>query len=246
MGLKLKRRKRQRGIGRLIQAGDRTMTFVADAPRGRRGGTALPSMEEIEAALEQVPEDLSWEWAAHRLIPIFERGYGEGIDGDPMINAVTPLGIGIGFGIDFGPVFGRVTRSMALRWEASVGQLHRAAFAHLADAVAVVSGADLQTVVHRGHLFRALGTPAGWASSVILAGETELVRIFGVRDAIFTAPSRGSLLAFGTGTPSHAVEEMTWALESMDPNPLGLEPFELTDGVLRWTGLDEGGPAEVH
>lgn len=246
MGLKLKRGKPHHGIGRLIHAGDRTMTFVADEPRGERGGPALPSMEEIEAALEQVPEELSWEWASRRLIPIFERGYGEGIDGDPMINAVTPLGVGIGFGIDFGPVFGRVTRSMALRWEASVEQLRRAAFAHLADTAATVTGADLQTVVHRGHLFRALGTPAGWASSVVLAAEAELVRIFGVRDAIFTAPSRGSLLAFGPGTPAHAVEEVTWALESMDPNPLGLEPFELTDGALRWAGLDDGGPVEVR
>lgn len=246
MGLKLKRTKQHGGIGRLIHAGDRTMTFVADAPRGKRGGTTLPSMEEIEAALEQVPEELSWEWASRRLIPIFERGYGEGIDGDPMINTVTPLGVGIGFGIDFGPVFGRVTRSMALRWEASVEQLHRAAFAHLADTVATVTGADLQTVVHRGHLFRALGTPAGWASSVVLAGEAELVRIFGVGSATFTAPCRSSLIAFGPATPAHAVEEVTWALESMDPNPLGLQPFELTDGVLRWTGLDEGGLAEVH
>jgi hypothetical protein len=67
-----------------------------------------------------------------------------------------------------------------------------------------------------------------------------------VRDAIFTVPARNSLLAFGPGTPARAVQEVTWALESMDPNPLELEPFELTDGALRWAGLDDDWAAEVR
>lgn len=212
------------------------MTFVEDAS-GRDDRIELPSMEEIEAALSVVPEEIGWDWASPRLIPLFERGYGEGVPGDPMINVLTPLGIGIGFGIDFGPVIGRVTTSMARRWEASAEQIERAAFDHLAEAVRDIWPADVQIVVVQGHLFRALGRPAGWASSVILAGEAELIRIFGVRRAFFTAPSRNSLLAFGPGTPPRVVADISVQLEAMDPHPLELAPFVLHDGVLHWEGM---------
>jgi predicted DNA-binding protein (UPF0251 family) len=67
MGLKLKRRKQRRRVGRLIHAGDRTMTFVASGPPDEHEGAVLPSDEEIEAALGQVPEELTWEWASRRL-----------------------------------------------------------------------------------------------------------------------------------------------------------------------------------
>ena len=93
-------------------------------------------------------------------------------------------------------------------------------------------------MVHRGHFFRVLGRPDGWASSIVLAGEIELARIFGAGDAIFTAPARSSLLAFAPATPARVVAEVTFQLESVDPHPLGLDPFVMEDGVLRWQGLD--------
>lgn len=213
------------------------MTFVHEPDDDEIDAVELRSDEEIDAALNAAPDELSWEWARSRLIPLFERGYGEGINGDPMVNSVTHLGVGVGYGIDFGPVFGRVTQSMAQRWEASVEQIEHAAFAHLAEVVATVGRGDLQTVVHRGHFFRALGKPGGWASSIVLADASELIRIFGTRDALFVTPARNSLLAFGPGTPAHAVADLTIHLESMDPHPLQLDPFVMEDGILRWEGL---------
>ena len=71
------------------------MTFVP-ADDELQDGIELPSLEEIEAALRNVPDDLTWEWAAARLVPLFERGYGEGASGDPMVNTVSHLGVGIG------------------------------------------------------------------------------------------------------------------------------------------------------
>jgi hypothetical protein len=240
MGISRHRRKPKQQAAQpraLIRAGDRTMTFVHD--EDEPDVAQLPSTEEIEAAFSALPDELSWDWAAPRLIPIFERGYGEGVAGDPMVNTVSRLGVGIGFGIDFGPVFGRVTHTMARRWEASLEQIEHAAFEHLARVAATLSRSDLQSVVHRGHFCRALGTPAGWASSIILAGEAELSRIFGVRDGVFTVPARNSLLAFGAGTPARAVAEVTFRFESLDPHPLQLDPFWMEDGVLRWEGLDQ-------
>ena len=223
---------------RVLRAGDRVMTFIPPADGDDSDGVERPTEEEVQAALEGVPDELSWEWAAPRLIPLFERGYTEGVTGDPMINTPTNLGVGIGFGIDFGPAFGRVTRSMAQRWEASVEQIEHAAFAHLAEVAAAVTRADLQTVVHQGHFFRALGVPPGWASSVVLAGGDELMRIFGTRDAIFTTPSRGALLAFAPATPPGAIAEITVGLEQADPHPLLLDAFVLEDGELRWGGME--------
>lgn len=210
------------------------MTFVRDAASAEDDVT--PSDEEIEAALATLPEELDWEWSAGRLIPVFERGYGEGVTGDPMLNTVTPLGVGIGFGIDLGPMIARVTRSMGQRWEASLDQIERAAFAHLAEVVAGVGPSDVQRIVVQGHFFRALTVPLGWSSSVVLAGETELIRIFGTRDAVFTAPTRHSLLAFGPGTPPRAIVQITIECEVQDPHPLQLDPFLMADGVLQWEG----------
>lgn len=235
MKMKLRRRKaRKQRSHRLIRAGDRTMTFVQSADGDEDGFE--PSIQEIEAAIAEVPDELDWEWSSRRLIPVFERGYAEGVTGDPMINSVTSLGIGIGFGIDLGPMVGRVTRSMCQRWEASVDQLERAAFAHLAEAVAGINPSDVQPIVLQGHFFRALTVPLGWASSVILAGEPELIRIFGTRDAFFTAPTRHTLLAFGPGTPTRVVAGITVECELQDPHPLQLDPFLLQDGLLLWEG----------
>jgi hypothetical protein len=245
MGLKLRtRKKHRRRAQRLIRAGDRTMTFVDDADDAR-DGVDVPSMDEVNAALAQVPEDLNWDWASRRLIPLFERGYAEGVSGDPMVNSVTHLGVGVGYGIDFGPCVGRLTRSMAQRWEASLEQIEHAAFAHLAEVAAGVVSGDLQSVVHQGHFFRVLGQPEGWASSVVLAGDAELIRIFGVRDAVFTAPARHCLVAFAPGTPARVVAELTVQLESMEPHPLVLDPFILEDGRLRWDGLADEEPMEL-
>lgn len=221
------------------------MTFVSDLDPHDDDGVELPSMEEIEAALAEVPDELGWDWVSRRLIPLFERGYGEGASGDPMVNSVSHLGVGVGYGIDFGPCIGRVTRSMAQRWEASLEQIEHAAFAHLREVVAGVGRSDLQSVVHRGHFFRALGRPHGWASSVILAGDAELIRIFGVRDAIFTVPARNCLLVFGPGTPPRAVAEVTVQSELMDPHPLGIDAFVMEEGVLRWGGLADEEPLET-
>lgn len=235
MKMKLRRRKaRKQRSHRLIRAGDRTMTFVQDAHAPDDG--LQPSMEEIEAALTKLPDELDWEWSRGRLIPVFERGYGEGVTGDPMVNTVTQLGVGIGFGIDLGPMVARVTRSMGQRWEASVEQIERAAFAHLAEVVAGVGPSDVQPIVLQGHFFRALTVPLGWSSSVILAGASELIRIFGTRDAFFTAPTRHTLLAFGLGTPTRVVAQITIECELEDPHPLQLDPFLLEDGLLQWEG----------
>lgn len=213
------------------------MTFVQDA--GGEGDGVHPSDEEIDAALAELPEELDWEWSRPRLIPLFERGYAEGVTGDPMLNTATALGVGIGFGIDLGPMIARVTRSMAQRWEASLEQIERAAFAHLAEIVAAIGPSDVQPIVVQGHFFRALTVPLGWASSVVLAGDAELTRIFRTRDAVFTAPTRQSLLAFGPGTPARAAAQITIECELQDPHPLQLDPFLMVDGVLQWEGALE-------
>lgn len=212
---------------------------AASAPED--DGVVVPSAEEIQAALDAMPADLSWDWAAPRLVPVFERGYVDGTPGEPLLNTLAPVGVGIGFAIDMGPILARVSRSLAARWEASVEQIERAAFAHLAEVARTVTARDVQPFVYRGHLVRGLGEPGGWSSSLLLDGAATLCRIFGPHDQVFTAPSRGNLLAFDAATPGRAIVDVTLAFEGLDPNPLELDPFSLVDGTLTWDGLESEG-----
>jgi hypothetical protein len=131
---------------------------------------------------------------------------------------------------------------MAERWEAHVEQIEAAAFAHLHDAAGKLSRRNLQYAVHHGHMLHALPEPAGWASSVILAGEETVKRIFGAHDQVFTMPTRNVILSFDASVPAPVIADVTFGLEEMDPHPLRLDPFTLTDGKLTWQGLMASAP----
>jgi len=233
------RRKGQRRLPRRLDVGDGRSAILSDAYRAQQptAGTAMPTERELRDALRSIPDDLTWDWARPRFTPLFERADGSGIDGDPQLHAVTSLGVAVGFGVEVGPTFARVTASMAARWEASVGQIEAAAFAHLAEEIRAVGPKDLQHVVHRGHMTRCLPAPGGWASSAILAGDDEIRRIFGPHDQVFTAPSRNALLSFDAGVPMPVVLDLTAMLEEADPHPLLIDPFVLRGGRLTWMGL---------
>ena len=206
---------------------------------GAGGGVVVPTEREIRSALQELPEDLSWEWARPRLAPLFERPGSGSVNGDPRVHALTSLGIAVGFGIEVDPIFVAVTESMARRWEATVEQIRAAAFARLEAVSDALGPQHLQHAVQHGYLIRALGEPGGWASSVILAGVTAIERIFGPQDQVFTTPARNQLLSFDAQTPARAIGEITVGLEELDPHPLLLDPFVLHDGLLTWEGLAE-------
>lgn len=221
-----------------IRAGKRTATLSPEfRAQQARPGESIPTEGELRRAIASVPEDFSWDWARSRVVPLFERGGAEGTPGDPMINTRSQLGVGIGFGVEIGPMFARVTKSMAERWEASVEQIEHVAFENLQRAVSKVDRRDLQPAVFNGHMLRGLPEPQGWASSVILAGESEVMRIFGSEDQVFTAPGRNVLLAFDGTIPARALMEVTVAWEETDAHPLLLDPFVLRDGTLSWAGM---------
>lgn len=222
-----------------VTAGGHVLTF-SDAYRSQEAmpGVLVPSEDEVIAAFDGVPADLTWEWAAPRLTPLFERGDGARIPGDPNVNVVTPLGVAIGFGVEIGPTFARVTRSMLQRWEARLEQVETAAFEHLGRVAAGLTRSDVQHAVYRGHLMHALVEPGGWASSVILAGEAVLTRIFGDHAQTLAVPTRNQLVSFDATTPLGVVFDVCELQEMSDPHPLRLEPFFLQDGELRWAGRD--------
>lgn len=237
---------RRNGRNRLpatIKAGKSNATLSPEFRARRAGpGESIPTEREIRDAISSVPEDFAWDWARSRIVPLFERGGSEGTVGDPMINVLTSLGVGIGFGVEIGPMFARVTKSMSERWEASVEQIEHVAFENLQRAVGDVDRRDLQPAVFNGHMLRALPSPSGWASSVMLAGEAQVTRIFGDHDQIFTAPTRNALVSFGAQVPMRAVMDVTVGFEELDPHALMLEPFFLRDGRLSWSGTfpDDG------
>lgn len=231
------RRKGRNRLPATISIGNMSATLSPEfQARQPTPGASVPTERELHDALATIPDDFDWEWARTRLVPLFERGGAEGTVGDPMINALTSLGVGIGFGIEIGPMLARVTKSMAQRWETSVEQIEHAAFDNLQRAVAEVDRRVLQPAVFNGHMLRALPNPQGWASSVILAGEDAVTRIFGHQDQVFTTPTRNVLVAFDAQVPMRAVMQATMGLEELDPHPLMLEPFLLREGHLIWSG----------
>lgn len=195
----------------------------------------MPGRRELRRAIKQIPDRLDWDWARDRLVPAFERPGFEPNPLDPRLLTVVPPGVTIGFGIDLGPALAKVSEQMSSQWESSLEQIQEAAFEHLRATTASLDAKAVEKANFGGHLIRVMRLPDGWASSILLV-QDELMRIFGDHDQVFTAPARSVLFSFPIRTPSRAVAEITIDLEEIDPHPLLLDPFVLTNGTLLWEG----------
>ena len=105
-----KHRRRGRNRLRATFSSGKVRASLSSEFRARRAtpGTSIPHQRELLDVLATIPDDFDWDWARTRLVPLFERGGVQGTVGDPMINALTSLGVGIGFGVEIGPMLARV------------------------------------------------------------------------------------------------------------------------------------------
>lgn len=187
--------------------------------------------------MDAIPADLGWEWARERVVPVLERPGADPMPDDPYLSAVADSGVPYGFGIDLGAIFARVTRGLADRWERDQATVRDVALANLRRRL-FDEDPDFEVPSHTDGalVVRALQTPQGFASSVILVPDA-LKRIFGAADQVFTTPCRPLLLAFPIETPSEAIAALTEEAERLDPNPFYLDPFRLVAGRLTWNGV---------
>jgi hypothetical protein len=200
-------------------------------------GVVTPTRRELKHAMDSIPDDLSWEWAKERLVPVLERPGSDPFPQDPQLSAVADCGVSYGFGIEIGPGFARVNRGMATRWDRPDEVIRDVALANLRRRL-YDEDPTFETVdVPKGAVVvRLLTKPQGFASSVLLVPDA-LRRIFGDADQVFTAPSRPVLLAFPPDATADEIELVTREMEELDQHPLLLDPFRLTGGQLRWDGL---------
>jgi hypothetical protein len=199
-------------------------------------GTSQPSAREIARAMDTIPTDINWTWASERLVPLLERPGADPMPENPQLVATADCGVSYGFGMDLGPLFARVTRSLADRWERDEATIRDVALANLRRRL-YDDAPDFEVPSNPGDalVVRALKTPEGFASSVVLVPDA-LKRIFGDEDLILAAPCRPLLLAFPIDTPAEVIDSLTQEAEKLDPNPLYLDPFRLVGGRLRWDG----------
>ena len=230
---------RRQGRGRTSAGYDYAPTEAYRSWKAPKG-VITPSTRDIARAMDAIPADMAWEWSQPRLVPVLERPGSDPMPDNPHIKAIADCGIGYGFGLEIGPMFARVTRQMANRWERSDDTIRDVALANLRRRLAVDDpGFEVPERADEALVVRALRTPEGFATSVLLVPDA-LKRIFGHADQIFTAPARPMLLGFAGDTPPEVVEVMTAEAERLDPHPLRLHPFRLTDGRLTWDGRVRG------
>jgi uncharacterized protein YtpQ (UPF0354 family) len=207
----------------------------------RKMARILRDDREFRRAAARMPRPVAWDWAKPRLMPLLAQPC---IDtpGEERIRTVADLGPAIEFGIDLGGHFPIVDRVVAERWECTVEQLRDAALANLERRAAAVPSSAVQTAVMSGRRFGMLRSPAGCASSILLA-PAHLRRLFGEQDQMLAAPGRHTLVSFSLDVPELAAAEIAVDLEMNELTPLFLAPFYLIGGQLIW---DEPGEIDAE
>jgi len=206
----------------------------------RKMARILRDDREFRRAAARMPRPVPWDWAKPRLMPLLAQPCID-LPGEERIRTAADLGPAIEFGIDLCGHFPIVDRVVAERWECTSDQLRAAALANLERRAATVPTSAVQTAVMSGRRFGMLRSPAGCASSILLAPD-HLRRLFGGQDQMLAAPGRHTLVSFSLDVPELAAAEIAIDLELDELTPLFLAPFYLIGGELLW---DEPGDIDA-
>jgi hypothetical protein len=180
--------------------------------------------EEIAAAMAGLPDDLSWEWAAPRVLPVFQRvrPYPPGSP-DPVVR-VLPPGLPVSLGVDLGLVHATVSEAMVERWSLPVADITAQAMVNLHERAAGVAPEQIVWGDVGGVRTGLLQTGRSIGSSLVLA-PLELARILGDAPRLLIAPMRDLLVAL----PPDELELAAWLFTEIatdDPNHLPARIFE--------------------
>jgi hypothetical protein len=212
--LRRERRKREKRSRR-----DRWQMTVheSDWPVGPNIVSATP--EEVMSAMEELPEELTWDVVGPLLVPLFERvrPYPPGVP--PPLQAIVPPGVPIGFGVDIGPAFITVSQSLAEGWKTSPADLAARAMANLHAFAAEVSAEEVVDGPVGDIDVAGLQTQRGIGSALVLA-PSELGRIFGTQPRCFIAPMRDLLIGLPADVDPALAAWLYAEIASQDPNCL--------------------------
>jgi hypothetical protein len=190
-----------------------------------------PSVEEVLAALETMPEELTWDRIASEVVPLFQRVRPYHASMPEQLRVVVPPGLTVGFGVDIGPAFISVSPDMAEHWGVQPDLILRRALANLEARMAGVRPRD----VHDGTIgevpVRILQSPTGSASTYVLVPQA-LGRIIGRHRQLLLAPMRNLLVSLPITADRDFAAWLFDEIAAQDPNCLAPAAFVVGDGRL--------------
>ena len=197
-----------------------------------------PSVEEVLAALETMPQELTWDQIAPEVVPLFQRVRPYHASMPEQLRVVVPPGLTVGFGVDIGPAFITVSPEMAQEWGVPADEILGRALVNLEARMAGVRPRD----VHDGSIgdvpVRILQSPTGSASTYVLVPEA-LGRILGRHRQLVLAPMRNLLMSLPITADRDFAAWLFDEIAAQDPNCLAPAAFVIGDGQLALEPLGE-------
>ena len=189
------------------------------------------SLDEVLAAIEELPSELTWESIAQDVVPLFQRVRPYDPSMPEQLRVVMPPGLSVGFCVDVGPAFITISPDMALNWGVPPDRILERALANLEERMAAVRPRD----VHDGTIgdvpVRLLQSPAGSASTYVLAPKA-LGRILGTHRQLVMAPMRNLLISLPVSVDRDFAAWLFDEFAAQDPNCLAPAGFLVGDGEL--------------
>lgn len=234
MGRNQRERKRKRERQR--QDSGWTVELFEGPPTGP--DVVTPNFEEVMAALETVPEELTWERIAPEVVPLFQRVRPYHPSMPQQMRVVVPPGLTVGFGVDIGPAFITVSPEMAEGWGVEPDQILSCALANLERRMRGVRPRDVYDGTIGDMPVRMLQSPTGSASTYVLVPES-LARILGRHRQLVLAPMRNLLISLPISADREFAAWLFDEIAVQDPNCLAPAAFVIHDGQLALEALGE-------
>jgi len=208
-----------------------------------RNGLLVPTSEAIAEALETIPDDMPWAWAALRVLPAvrgeriqviedveLERLGFEPLDAFPSLE--MPPGIDVTFAIEVDVVQVTVNQRHLDAWARTVGEVLPAAMANLRRTAGSWRGTVYEDT-YAGTPLRLLEGWPHWASSLLVAPEA-LTRLFGPEDQLFVAPYQCNLISLPIDVDRDIAADLVDLFGGLNPRSLllGMPAFALRSGEL--------------
>jgi hypothetical protein len=190
-----------------------------------------PTRKAVRKAIEDLPEDLSWDELSSNIRPVFvrRRPLPPGAE-KPLAQFIAPVGE-VAIGVDIGPAFMYVGESVLERWSKTFDEAMEVALVNLRAAFEAEKFVEVEYGVVADVPVWWYQSTGGLASGLLLV-EPELVKRYGDEPRVLAAPMRNLLLAAPFDADRELVAWLRDEIAAEDPNGLALPLFALVDGKL--------------
>jgi len=203
----------------------------------------IPTSEAIAEALETIPDDMPWAWAALRVFPavrgeriqVIEDVESDRLGFEPLAafpHLEMPPGIDVTFAIEADVVQVTVSQQHLDAWDMTIETVMPAAIANLRRAAGTWGG-KVYGDAYEGVSVRLIEGWPHWASSLLVAPDA-LADLFGPKDQLFIAPYQCNLISLPIDVDRDIAADLVDLFGGLNPRSLlrGLPAFALRHGQL--------------